>query len=84
MAVLLTGGACFATGLAVFAGIISGLGLGLTGSGLEMTPAIGIITGTTTVAGCIAGESRLVKSTRVQLPYRGLIFKIFEGNERIR
>ena len=81
---LLAGGACFATGLAVFFGIFSGLGLGLAGTGFETTPAIGVTAGTRAVAGCNAdGGSRPVKRPGVQLFHRGSTSKTFEGNARI-
>ena len=61
-AMLLAGRACFGTCLAVFSGILSGLGLGLARRGLEITLAIGGTNGTGIVGGCNAeGGSRSVK-----------------------
>ena len=84
VAVLLAGGACCATGLAVFSGILSGLGLGLAGTGLDKTPAIGVTSRTRTVTGCNAdGGSRPVKEPELQLFHKGSTSKTFEGNARI-
>ena len=72
MAVVLDGWAYFATGLVVFSGVFSGLGLGLAGTGLEMMPAIRVTIDTRPEAGCDAGKCSFFTAGRRLRPLWGM------------